>query len=267
MAKLGMVEPDFVRQTEFIYRYRAGEDLSMLYGYLAAGLAVGGQLYRVRKWFGRYGGDMRVWLQWHIITSMLAVMFAFWHLALNFFNLPGVAWWTFFIVIVSGLVGTYLHTFVPNGQAGKELALELLQQQLATLNKEIDGFYKSSPAKSALSAMPSGATKLTRLQDLKALAGGDSEFLTGVFRLVMADLASLKDRDQVQRAVFRRAGVTGEKKRTLERLLRKRSRLERGVAFYEKIRAYSRRWLIVHRAFSYIFFVALTLHVAFELIW
>ncbi len=268
MALFEMIDPVYVRQTEFLYRYRAGEDLSMLYGYLAAGLAVGGQLYRVRKWMGRFGGDLRVWLQWHIITSMLGVMFAFWHLALNFFNLPGIAWWAFCVVIVSGMVGTWLHTFVPLGQAGKELALEHLQARLATLNKDIDAFHASrGKAKLAVSSKPSGATKLTRLQDLKMLAGGDSEFLTGVFKLVMADLASLKDRDQVQRAAFRRAGVTGDKKRQMEKLLSQRTRIEGGIALYEKIRGYSRQWLSVHRAASYIFFVALSLHVAFELIW
>lgn len=270
---MGWINLAMMEETDLIYRYRAGEDLSMVYGYLAAGLAAASQLYRVRKWTGRYGGDMRLWLQFHIVVSLAGVMFAFWHIALNFVNLPAIAWWAFAIVIGSGVVGTYLHTFLPKTVAGRELKLEQLRERLARLNREIEQFYSTKRgARLALSGGGKGkkggnATKLTRLQDLKMLNSGESEFLTGVFKLVMADIASLQDRDSLQRAAARRAGVTGEKKRELEKLLVQRSKLERGVAFYEKFREYSRKWLAVHRAFSYIFFVALALHIAIELIW
>jgi 2-hydroxychromene-2-carboxylate isomerase len=115
---------------------------------------------------------------------------------------------------------------------------------------------------------PSGATTITRLQDLKAAGGGlEGEFLTGVFQLLLADMASLKDRDARYRAAARRAGVTGEKKAKLEGLLKKRNRLERGIERYALIREYCRRWHGMHKAFSYLFFIALTLHIVFELVW
>ena len=84
-------------------------------------------------------------------------------------------------------------------------------ERLAKLNRDIEQFYSTKRgAKLALNAGGKGkkggnATKLTRLQDLKMLESGDSEFLTGVFKLVMADIASLQDRDSLQRAAARRA--------------------------------------------------------------
>ncbi len=212
---------------------------------------------------------LRLWLQMHIITSMLGLVFAFWHLAFNFWNLPGIAWWSFFAACGSGIVGTYLHTYIPRNIASDELALEKLNAEFARLTREIEGFYGSKrDAKLAMATQkPSGATTITRLQDLRDLSGGESEFLTGVFQLLLADMASLKDRDARYRAAARRAGVTGEKKARLEKLLRKRLRLERSVSFYEKLRVYSRKWHGLHKAFSYIFLIALTLHVVFELVW
>lgn len=271
LNRYDIIDTRVVRDAEAIYRYRAGGDLSLLYGYLAAGLAMTGQLYRVRKWMGRFGGDLRLWLQMHIITSLMGLMFAFWHLAFNFWNLPGIAWWSFFAAVFSGVVGTYLHTFVPRSISSDELALERLNQEFARLTREIEGFYSSKrDAKLAMASTqkPSGATTITRLQDLRDLGGGgEGEFLTGAFQLLLADMASLKDRDARYRAAARRAGVTGEKKARLEKLLRKRLRLERTIAFYEKLRDYSRKWHGLHKASSYIFFIALTLHVVFELLW
>ena len=88
-----------------------------------------------------------------------------------------------------------------------------------------------------------------------------------VIQLLLADMASLKDRDARYRAAARRAGVTGEKKAKLEGLLKKRNRLERGIERYALIREYCRRWHGMHKAFSYLFFIALTLHIVFELVW
>jgi Fe-S-cluster-containing hydrogenase component 2 len=271
LNKQGIIDTRVVREAEAIYRYRAGGDLSLLYGYLAGGLALTGQLYRVRKWMGSFGGDLRLWLQMHIITSLLGLVFAFWHLAFNFWNLPGIAWWSFFAAVFSGVLGTYLHTFLPRGISTDELALERLNVEFARLTREIEGFYGSRrDAKLAMASTqkPSGATTITRLQDLKSLgSGGEGEFLTGVFQLLLADMASLKDRDARYRAAAKRAGVTGENKAKLERLLRQRIRLERAIGFYEKLREYSRKWHGMHKAASYIFFIALALHVAFELVW
>jgi Fe-S-cluster-containing hydrogenase component 2 len=262
----GLIDYSIDPDTPPIYRYVAGNDLSYLYGMLAVTLALFGQFYRVRKWFGGWGGDMRLWLQFHIITSCLGAMFAFWHLAFEIVNLSAIAWWSFIVCVVSGFIGMYLHTFVPKNIAGRELGLESLNKEFVRVTREIKGFYANKrEAKLAAAGAPGGGhTTMTRLQDLKDLGSGtEAEFLTGVFKLLVADLASLRDRDTVHRAAARRAGVSGDRARTLEGLIRRRARLESGVRLYEKIRYYTRQWYRIHRAFSYIFFVSVTLHIIF----
>jgi Fe-S-cluster-containing hydrogenase component 2 len=265
----GLIDYHVDRETPWFYRYVAGNSLSYLYGVLATVLSVAGQLYRVRKWMGSFGGDLRLWLQFHIITSSLGAMFAFWHLAFNFWNLSAIAWWSFFIAIVSGVIGTYLHTFVPKNIAGKELGLERLNMEFVRVTREIEGFYSNRrEAKLAMQKKPGGGhTTMTRLQDLKELGDGtEAEFLTGVFKLLLADLASLRDRDSVHRAAARRAGVSGDRARVLEKLIRQRARLESGARLYSKIRYYTRQWYRIHRAFSYIFFISMTLHILFVVV-
>jgi len=269
LFKLGVLAAGVPRDTE--YPYQAGDDLSLTYGYFAVFFVVIGQLYRVRKAVG-FGGDLRAWLQVHIWLSLLGFVLAFWHLAFNVFSLIGFTWWGFAIAVGSGLVGTYLHTFVPKNIAGKELELADLQQQLARTTKEIDGYYASR--QEARAAMANGRartnlTTMTRVHDL--LAGGDKKsgtsHLTGVFGLLLADLASLKGRDELERAAARRAGVSGSRKLALEQLIATRSRIEQAVDQYDRIRVYTRKWYIVHKTASYVFFVALILHIGVEWIW
>lgn len=269
LHSIGLIDYNIDRETPWFYRYVAGNTLSYLYGILATVFSVAGQLYRVRKWMGSFGGDLRLWLQFHIVISSLGAMFAFWHLAFNFWNLSAIAWWSFFIAIVSGVIGTYLHTFVPKNIAGKELGLERLNKEFVRVTREIEGFYSNKrEAKLAMQKQPGGgATTMTRLQDLKDLGDGtEAEFLTGVFKLLLADLASLRDRDSVHRAAARRAGVSGDRAKNLEKLIRQRARLESGVRLYTKIRYYTRQWYRIHRAFSYIFFISMTLHILFVVV-
>ena len=260
------------RDTE--YPYRAGNDLSLLLGYSATGLVLGAQLYRVRKALPWLGGDMRLWMHTHVWMSLTALVLAFWHLAFSVVNLSAVAWWSFVVIICTGLVGALIHTRVPRHASGRELELAEVEEQLAKLTHTVEGYFATpQDARLAMGTHGGGArrsaTTMTRLQDLKGLSGGEGAagHLTGVFNLLQADLAALKDRDEVQRRAARRAGVSGESKAKLERLLAERERLEGAVAHYETLRGVSRMWHVVHRVFSYLFFVSLALHIGFQLIW
>jgi Fe-S-cluster-containing hydrogenase component 2 len=266
LFKLGFAEEGVLRDTE--YPYRAGDTLSLTYGYMAVFFVVVGQLYRVRKAL-KFGGDLRAWLQIHIWLSLVGFVLAFWHMAFNLFSLIGVTWWSFAVAVGSGIVGTYLHTFVPKTISGQEMALRELQDQLARLTREIEGYYAS--ARAALTAGPkksSNLTTMTRVHDL--LAGGGkarSPWLTGVFGLLLTDLASLKGRDELEEAAARRAGVTGERKAKLDALMATRRRVEAAITSYERIRTYTRKWYVIHKTASYVFFIALILHIGVELIW
>jgi hypothetical protein len=85
------------------------------YGFAAAGLVLLNLSYLVRRRMATWRlGSMRVWLDVHAATGLLAGVFAISHSALQFRNpMARVTMAALGVVLVSGVVGRFIYLFVP----------------------------------------------------------------------------------------------------------------------------------------------------------
>ncbi len=93
------------------------------YGWVAALLVVMNLSYLIRRRFGRAKlGSMKVWLDIHVFTGLLAAILASFHSAFVLRTpLASATTASLGIVVLTGLLGRFLHTLAPNTDA-KRLA-------------------------------------------------------------------------------------------------------------------------------------------------
>ena len=96
------------------------------YGWVAALLVVMNLSYLIRRRFGRAKlGSMKVWLDVHVFTGLLAAILASFHSAFVLRTpLASATTASLGIVVLTGLLGRFLHTLAPNTDA-KRLAFAI----------------------------------------------------------------------------------------------------------------------------------------------
>jgi thioredoxin reductase/Pyruvate/2-oxoacid:ferredoxin oxidoreductase delta subunit len=76
-------------------------------------------------------GKLRDWMNVHVATGLLALIFACFHTAFVPRDTPGGrAFWGLIFLVITGAMGRYLYSFVPRAANGRELALEEARQRL-----------------------------------------------------------------------------------------------------------------------------------------
>jgi hypothetical protein len=104
--------------------YRAGPGLSVYCGLAGAGLMVFAAIYPIfrRMRMFRWLASNTMWFDFHMMAGTVGPMFIILHCALQLHtNVPGVAFWSMAIVVVSGFLGRYLYAQVPELASGVEL--------------------------------------------------------------------------------------------------------------------------------------------------
>lgn len=76
-------------------------------------------------------GKLRDWMNVHVATGLLALIFAGFHSAFVPRDTPGGrAFWGLCFLVITGAIGRYLYSFVPRAANGRELAFEEARQRL-----------------------------------------------------------------------------------------------------------------------------------------
>jgi hypothetical protein len=119
------------------------------YGYIGALLVVLNLSYLIRRRFSSARlGSMRVWLDLHVFTGMLAAVFVAFHSAFQL-RTP-IATWTsasLGIVVFTGLLGRFLYALSPAADARKlGAAIAALDVAVPGLGREIDVALADLPA-------------------------------------------------------------------------------------------------------------------------
>lgn len=111
--------------------FRAGTELAVWCGYVGAGLMVIAAIYpMMRRVKGfRWLASNTMWFDFHMMAGTIGPMFILQHSALKLDNWVSAAFWSMVIVVVSGVIGRYLYTQVPDLLNGREL--EELEHQRA----------------------------------------------------------------------------------------------------------------------------------------
>ena len=103
--------------------YRAGETLAVYCGYVGAGLMLIAIMYPIMRRMSsfRIVANARLWFDFHMMAGTVGPLFIVLHSALKLDNWVSIAFWCMIIVVISGVIGRYLYTQVPELVNGREL--------------------------------------------------------------------------------------------------------------------------------------------------
>ncbi len=240
---------------------KAGDPFGHVLGYIGAGCILGTQLYRIGKRYAPRFGSVQAWMEAHIWLGVLGLVYAFFHTTQNFREPIAVTTFVMMLVaILTGVVGRYLLYMVPRSQAGQQLALSEIEQQVQTLNRKIEqGFVDRRH----------GYTMMVKLESLTEGSGPEEpeprRLLSGIVRLIGEDRKQRKAIAQLREEIEGQAeeGRAGE----VLKLLQQKSRLERSLKRHALLATILKRYRVVHVTSSNVMFGALLVHIGHSLMY
>ncbi len=128
-------------------KFHAGDQLSTWAGAIGTGLMIIAAIYpifrRIKAF--RFIASNTMWFDFHLMAGTVGPMFVALHSALKLEGWVTVAFWTMVIVVISGFLGRYLYTQVPEMSSGVELeqldherAFQAARSRLTVPMAEID---------------------------------------------------------------------------------------------------------------------------------
>jgi len=103
--------------------YRGGPGLSVYAGLIGVGLMIIAAIYPIfrRIKLFRWMASNTMWFDFHLMAGTVGPMFVALHSALKLDTWVSAAFWSMVIVVISGFLGRYLYTQVPELSSGVEL--------------------------------------------------------------------------------------------------------------------------------------------------
>jgi len=230
-----------MQRGEGIVRYRAGSGLAVNCGYIGTGLMLIAILYaplRRLKAFRRLASNT-MWFDFHMMAGTMGPAFILLHTALKLDNWVSTAFWSMVIVVLSGVIGRYLYTKVPDLTNGREL--EELDHQRAIARLGV-----SHPHAASL------ADQVIGLERARAQWVTERRRLVGAFIwIVVEDLA--RPFRWVRRArAFRAAGAPPRVARDLAYRTGRLLLVERRRVLLPRAQLLLHAWKKVHVPFSFV---------------
>ncbi len=120
MFRLAGLEPEIAKLK---VNYRPGCELAVWFGYAGTGLMVIAMLYPMRKRsrFLQFFGSAGSWFDFHLMGGIVGPLFIVLHSAMKLDNWVSFAFWSMMLVVLSGVIGRYLYTQIPELLHGAEL--------------------------------------------------------------------------------------------------------------------------------------------------
>jgi Fe-S-cluster-containing hydrogenase component 2 len=103
--------------------FRAGDELAIQCGLVGTGLMIIAAIYPMFRRFKpfRWIASNTMWFDFHLMAGTVGPMFIALHSALRLGTWVDIALWSMVIVAISGFIGRYLYTQVPELSSGREL--------------------------------------------------------------------------------------------------------------------------------------------------
>ena len=219
--------------------YRAGTDLAVNCGYVGSILMLVSILYaplRRLRVFRRIASNT-MWFDFHMMAGTMGPMFIILHSALKLDNWISAAFWSMVIVVVSGVVGRYLYTQVPDLLNGREL--EDLDHQRA-----FGRFRAHYPAATA------EADRMVAMQRDRAMVVGQRARLLGAFAWILMQDLRRPARWLARRAHFGRANLPRKVAREIAQRTGRLLLFERRRVLVPRAQLLLHTWKKVHVPFS-----------------
>jgi Fe-S-cluster-containing hydrogenase component 2 len=121
--------------------FRPGCELAVNLGYAGTAVMISGMAYvwRRRIGFMRNWGSLRAWFDWHVMTGVVGPAFILMHSAAKLDNWVSLAFWSMILTVISGLLGRYLTTELPEKASTALVETLEVDRKLAELRAQHPG--------------------------------------------------------------------------------------------------------------------------------
>jgi len=231
---------------------RPAGTVGLVLGIVAVALIIGNLAYLLRRHqlFGFARGKLQSWMSSHVVTGLLALILVVVHGSMTVHDTTGGhAFLALCVLIVSGAIGRWFYGFVPHAANGRELELDEVRSQLATISGEWDrsgGRFSSAIADDVEALLSKQHWGGSFLQRLRGLFDGPRD--------LRRSLARLRERAQAE-------GLSDSQIEPMLDLARQAQRTAFMVSHYEQLRGLLASWRFVHRWVALLMVLLVVLHV------
>ncbi len=230
--------------------FRAGDELAIQCGLVGTALMIIAAIYpmfrRLRPF--RWIASNTMWFDFHLMAGTIGPMFIVLHSALRLGTWVDIALWSMVIVAVSGFIGRYLYTQVPELSSGRELeeldherAFQHHRGQNPVATAEVDRELYEHKAK------------------VDAVASHSGVVVTLLWLLV--EDARRPARWLRRRSRLRRLGMTGKARRDLVRRAGRMMKIQRAAVIAPKAALLLNSWKKVHVPFTILLTIFSAAHI------
>jgi Fe-S-cluster-containing hydrogenase component 2 len=254
LTKYQAMEPELALEN---IEYKPTEALAQWLGYIGTVVMFASMFYSGRKWlpFMRKVGAQRSWFDWHVWAGAIGPVLVLMHTAGKLDNWVSVAVWSMVAALVSGVVGRYISTVVPDLASQASLRVLDLERKMAELRNRhagvnvADRFYEKLRRKYSKVADPgmSGARA-----GITALWMYTADAIVRPFRSTLLRL--------------RLKGIKDPKARTrVAQVATELALIECRRVLLPKIEPMFREWKIIHIPFAIVLTIVAAIHIVNEL--
>lgn len=203
------------------------------------------RLKPLRKW-----GKLRSWLNYHIFLGITGPVLVTFHTALKFGGLVSVSYWSMMAVMLSGFIGRYIYIKIPRRVDGKELTLQEFESSLGELKEKLKTKFHLS------------GENLDQIDSLAGAGKIKGRGLWGLFTLFTMDLFNWLTVRRVVSRIADTAEIPHDQFSTFRRLLRRRIKAARQIAFWNAAHRLFHYWHVIHKPFAFTMIVIMIIHVS-----
>ncbi|RPI24138.1 MAG: hypothetical protein EHM70_21635 [Chloroflexota bacterium] len=198
-------------------------------------------------------GRTSSWLQFHIYTGLVGPYMVLLHTSWKFNGLAGLLLLLTMVIVTSGFVGRYIYTAVPRTAEGVVIDAQELNRQIAGVQRELDRLVVNRAELARFSSLSKGENAST---------GNASAFTpTGISLVMGRSLADGMDHLRWQREKRRLRSLTRDQLTQLERLIKRRRKLDRQLASLASVRRLLALWHTIHVPVGVALFAAALVHI------
>jgi Fe-S-cluster-containing hydrogenase component 2 len=248
--------------------YRPGNELAVNFGYAGTFIMISGLFYvwRRRLSFMRNWGSLRAWFDWHVMTGVVGPIFILYHSAAKLDNWVSLAFWSMVLTVISGLLGRYLTTELPERASTAMVETLEVDRKLSELRsahpgvRVADGWFENYRRRVALwERRLNGSAKEKDKKKKATFLGAIATF----FWVAKDDLFRGRRRRALKKAL--KAAVRGKAARKVRReAIRYAERLallERRRVLMPRLEPLFRQWRAVHVPMAVALTVIAGLHI------
>jgi thioredoxin reductase/ferredoxin len=210
-------------------------------------------LLRRHQWRGLRLGTLSVWMNFHVVTGLGALLLATLHAAMSPRSTPGGwAYWALAVLLLTGAIGRWFYAWLPRAANGRELELASVRAELAAAMAPIDGSEFARTASHAVQTLIERRQWRSSLLGRALTLAGLQWDLTRTLRQLRHDGA--------------RAGVARGKLAAVLAAARRAHDAAVATAHLEDLRALLTTWRWLHRWVALLMVLLVIVHVVVALL-